>query len=199
MRSCLAPALALASLVVLAAAAPAEIYKWTDPDGVVHFTSNPDEVPADQRAAAAAAARAGKGSFQRGVVPSASGASSAPRAGDAPAAAPAARRRAGPAARTARGAEPAEERAGGKTEAEWRAEAQKYRDAMARLEGAAERCKGDRFRYTEGAGRRAYDEEMAEANACQKVRDEIDMNRRWLERLEERAHAAGVPPGWIRD
>lgn len=186
---CVVIALACASILV-ASSAGAEIYKWTDAEGVVHFTSNPDEVPAAQRARAAEAGRAGKGSFQR-VVPS--GASAAARAPAAPAP-PRSRAGAKKASREA-----GEERVGGRTEAEWRAEAEKHRSAIARLEPLVERCKDDSFRFSEGAGRRAYREEEAEVDGCRKLRDEKDMHERWLETLEEKAHSAGVPPGWIRD
>jgi hypothetical protein len=177
------------SLALVAPAASAEFYKWTDANGILHFTANLDEVPPSQRPGAAAAT-GGTGSFQRIE----SGARSAPSA----------RSRAVPSdtAATPDGAAkvaPSEERYGGRSEAQWRAEFRKYRDAIQSLEPVAERCKGDRFRWTEGAGKRKWQEETDEAQACSRVNNELDINRRALESLEEKAHRAGVPPGWVRD
>jgi Domain of unknown function (DUF4124) len=180
--------LLLASFVVLGLApqaASGEVYRWTDAEGKVHFTSDLSQVPARQRDAAEAGARAGKrGSVQRfeSSTPAAAAAPAAP-AGAVPAATPAAQ----------------EERYGGRNEAEWRALAKKYRDAIERLEPRAEACEGDEFRWKPGAGRRAYREEVAEADACSRMKSELDMNRTWLRNLEESAHRAGAPPGWMRE
>jgi len=176
------------SLALIAPAASGEFYKWTDANGVIHFTANLDEVPPSQRPGAAA--KGGTGSFQRIE----SGARSAPAAPlrSEPSAIPATP---GGAAKAA----PVEERHGGQTEAQWKADFRKYRDAIQSLEPVAERCQGDSFRWTEGAGKRKWQEETDEAQACSRVQSELDMNRRWLERLEEKAHRSGVPPGWVRD
>lgn len=120
-------------------------------------------------------------------------------------------RRAAGAARAARGrgdlrrwekpaaAALADERFGGQTEDQWRASAEKYRNAIAQLEERADACEDDSFRWSPGAGSRAYREEQSEADACRRVGDDLDMNRRWLEKLEENAHRAGAPPGWLRE
>jgi len=50
MRRCAAPL--LASLALVAAPAGAEIYRWTDAEGHVHFTQDLAQVPREQRAAA---------------------------------------------------------------------------------------------------------------------------------------------------
>jgi hypothetical protein len=179
-----------AAVVVLAlstAAVPAagEIYRWVDEAGKVHFTGDLSQVPAGQRGTAGEASRAGRGSLQR-VIESPPAAEEPARPSMRPSAV-------GPAA-------PApEERVGGRTEAQWRAEVRKYRDAIARLEPRAEACASDRFRWAPGAGRRAYEEELREDEACRRVERDLETNRLWLQNLEEKAHRSGVPPGWLRD
>src|SRR5262245_32787367 len=75
-----------------AAGALAEIYRWTDADGRVHFTQDLSQVPAGQRATAASAARAsGEGRGQTFESPSASGPAAPAPAGDSPASSPPAR------------------------------------------------------------------------------------------------------------
>lgn len=177
------------SLALIAPASSAEFYKWTDANGIIHFTANLDEVPPSQRPGAAAG-KSGTGSFQRiesGLRnPPASPSRGTPSATTATPSA-------------AAEAAPPEVRPGGRTEAEWKADFRQYREAIQRLEPVAERCQDDRFRWTEGAGKRKWQEETDEAQACGRARNELDLNRRWLERLEEKAHRAGVPPGWARD
>lgn len=56
-----ASTLVLLASLVLAAPVSSEIYRWTDSTGRVHFTQNLNQVPAHQRAAAEAAAKAPKG------------------------------------------------------------------------------------------------------------------------------------------
>jgi hypothetical protein len=171
----------LALLLVLAAGAAAagEVYRWTDADGKVHYTSDLERVPQAQRdAAKASVAREKKGAVMR--IES--------RPPPAPAA-----------------DEPAPEAApeepgpvyGGRDEATWRAESKRLRDAVERLESEAEACSAGEFRWSAGAGGRAEGE--ASADACGRVRSELAMNRRWLDALEDDAHRAGVPPGWLRD
>ncbi len=73
-----------------AAAALAEIYRWTDADGRVHFTQDLSQVPPGQRATAAGAARSsGEGRVQTFESPAASGpAAAAPAGGEAAASSP---------------------------------------------------------------------------------------------------------------
>src|SRR5262245_385967 len=73
-----------------AAGALAEIYRWTDADGRVHFTQDLSQVPAGQRATAAGAARAsGEGRVQ--TFESAPGPAAQAPAGESPASSPAAK------------------------------------------------------------------------------------------------------------
>jgi hypothetical protein len=177
--------LGCAACLGLASSALAEIYKWVDREGKTHYTSDLNQVPASQRDLARASGGTGKGSVQRISTPSAS--APAPKT-------PLSR----PAAPTSP-ASPAEDAVGGRTEAEWRADARGLREQIAGLEERAAECKKDGFRWSPDAGSRAYEEEAAEANACQRVQSDLDLQRRQLEQLEERAQRAGVPPGWIRE
>jgi len=179
--------LVLATLPVPAAG---EIYRWVDASGNVHFTADLTQVPPDQRPGAAHVSPAGRGSVQRVIERQ-----TPAEPNDQP---PANASSAGGSAR-APAAAAQEERFGGRSEAEWRALARKYRDAIERLEPRAQACESDSFRWTPGAGRAAYREEAAEAEACSRVRNDLDTNRRGLEKLEESAHRAGAPPGWLRE
>ena len=170
---------------LVGAAAAADVYRWADPQGNVHYTSDLDRVPASLREAAKASAGEPKGGAVMRIEsrPPAKPAAPAATPGNA-AAAPSA---------------PAEEAYGGRTESWWRAEAARHREAIARLEEQTEQCTAGEFRWSAGAGGRAYREESAEADACGRIQNELQMNKRWLETFEEKAHRAGVPPGWLRD
>jgi hypothetical protein len=175
----------LACLGLFALPVAAEVYRWTDPQGKVHYTSDLSRVPPDQREAAQASPREPKSGAVMRIEsrPAARPAAPAPAPGNAAAAPP----------------PPAEESYGGRTESWWRAEAAKHREAIARLEEQTEQCTDGEFRWSAGAGGRAYREESAEADACGRVQSELQMNQRWLEAFEDKAHRAGVPPGWLRD
>ncbi len=176
-------------LVVLAAPMLGEVFKWTDKNGAVHYTSDINQVPPGQRDLARAAANSGKGSLQRirSSAPNLRSARSAPSSG---------------AIRTASPASPApaaEERVEGKSEAQWREQAQRHRARIAVLEPIAEGCEDERFDWSAGDGGRKYRAEQAEAEACDGTRRDLALERSQLENLEERAHRAGVPPGWMRE
>jgi hypothetical protein len=172
--------LLLASLLAAGAAAAGDVYRWTDPQGNVHYTSDLERVPEAQRDAARASADREKGGavmrIETRPPPQAP-----PPAADAE---PAPLIEPGPSY-------------GGRDEATWRAEAKRLRDAVEALEAEAEACAAGEFRWSAGAGGR--DEEADSADACGRVRSELGMNRRWLEALEDDAHRAGAPPGWLRD
>jgi hypothetical protein len=160
------------------AAAAGEVYRWTDAEGKVHYTSDLERVPQAQREAAKGSVDREKGGAVMRIdsrpspVPAADPAAEAPPAEPAPT-------------------------YGGRDEVTWRAESKRLREAVERLESDAEACSAGEFRWAAGAGGRAEDADSADA--CGRVRSELAMNRRWLEALEEDAHRAGVPPGWLRD
>ena len=170
----------------LASPVAAEVYRWTDAQGNVHYTSDLSRVPASQQDAAKASAGEPKGGAVMRIE------SRPPAKPTGPAAAPGGASPAAP-------SQPAEEVLGGRSESWWRSEAAKFREAIERLEVQTEQCTAGEFRWSAGAGGRAYDEESAEADACGRIQSELQMNRRWQETLEENAHRAGVPPGWLRD
>jgi len=177
----------LVAVWLLGAPAAAEIYRWTDAQGKVHASSDLNGVPADQRDAA----KASVGQQQGGAVM---------RIEARPPAKPAASPPTPAEAKTPPAAPPvSEESYGGRNEATWRAEAETYREAIARLEEQTDRCTAAEFRWSAGAGGRAYREESAEADACGRIQRELQLNRSWLETLEDSAHRAGVPPGWLRE
>ncbi len=170
---------AFAFALLAASGAGAEVYRWTDARGTVHYSSDLNEVPVAQREAA----RAGAGATGRGAVMRIE---AKPR--PQPAAAPLA---AAPVPQL-------EETYGGRNESSWRAEATKYRTAIAQLEQQAETCTAGKFPWSAGARGRTGADPSAD-DACGRIQSELEMNRRWQERFEETAHAVGVPPGWLRD
>jgi hypothetical protein len=91
------------------------------------------------------------------------------------------------------------EKIGGYDEAGWRSRVEKLRAEVERLEGEAEECKASApVRWRPGAGRAAYEDEVKEAEACQRPANDLQYARIQLEKLEENAQKLGVPPGWIR-
>lgn len=174
---------ALASALLAALPAGAEVYRWTDAQGKVHYSSDLNDVPVEQREAA----KAGAGATGRGAVMRIE---AKPR--PQPAAAPA------PTPSAAAPAPLPEETYGGRNESSWRAEAAQYRTAIEQLEQQAEACTAGEFQWSAGARGRTAADESAD-DACGRIQSELEMNRRWQERFEETAHGAGVPPGWLRD
>jgi hypothetical protein len=175
--------LVLASAALFVAPAAAEVYRWTDPQGNVHYSSDLNDVPVAQREAA----KAGAGATGRGAVMRIE---AKPR--PQPAAAPA------PTPGAAAPAPLPEETYGGRNESSWRAEAAQYRTAIEQLEQQAEACTAGEFPWSAGARGRTAADESAD-DACGRIQSDLEMNRRWQERFEETAHGAGVPPGWLRD
>lgn len=158
------------ALLPRAARAGDEIWVWTTPDGVVHYTDDREQVPEAFREDARVAQREGGGSYQRVATPSAPSAGSAPVA---PAADPDA-------------------------EAAWRGEANALDERIAALAPQAEACATDHVRQDPGDGSRARRQEREEAARCARVREELAAALAAREALEERAHREGIPPGWVR-
>jgi hypothetical protein len=172
--------LAVLAALALGASAAGEVYRWTDADGKVHYTSDLERVPEAQRDAA----RKSVGRAKGGAVMRVETRPPAPPAEPAP-------------PPEAPSAPPPGPSYGGRDEATWRAEGSRLRAAVAALEAEAEACSAGEFRWSAGGGGRSEDE--ASADACGRVRSELDMHRRWLDAFEDDAHRAGVPPGWLRD
>jgi hypothetical protein len=175
-------ALAFAQLASAGAFAEGEIWVWTTADGTVHYTDERERVPETFRESARVAHWEGGGTYQRaaGSAPSAPVASS-----DTP----------------LRGAEaepPAlidpEEAA----EAGWRAEARALHERIAALSPQVEACAGDHINSSPGDGSRKRREEREEAERCAGAKQDLAAARADLAALEERAHRADVPPGWLR-
>ena len=166
----------------------AEIYRWTDGSGREHFSNKISDVPAAQREEAARRAQSGRNRV--GTVDSKPQAPVASTADATPS------RLGTPAARDAESGKPL---IGGDDEAGWRARATTLRADIERLEDAAEQCKESApVRWNPGAGRRAYDDEVSEADACQRTTGDLQLARMQLEKLVENARKLGVPPGWVR-
>jgi hypothetical protein len=146
-----------------------EIWVWTTPDGVVHYTDDREQVPEAFREGARVAQRQGSGSYQRVATPSAGSAPVAPAAD-----------------------------LGADAEAAWRGEANALDARIAALAPQAEACATDHVRQDPGDGSRARREEREEAARCARVREELAAALAAREALEERAHREGIPPGWVR-
>jgi hypothetical protein len=185
----------LTSFALIALAAPpalAELYRWKDATGKEHFTSDPSQVPAQHRQPAAAAGQSTGGSLS--VIES--------RPTPPPAPAPSI----GGAPKPPAAAAPAAEKIGGDSEAGWRARVSKIRDEIAALEARNDECKRNppgmpgRFDSVKGyvVNQRQLERAEAKADGCQDASSQLGYKRTELERLEERARVAGVPPGWLR-
>jgi hypothetical protein len=177
------------ALALLAGPAPAEIYEWVDAQGRTRYTTDLHQVPPSQRPDAEAAA-ASRPTLIRTREPSR---------------APAARRpgpATGPAAR-APAADGPGETVQGRDEAAWRAEHRRYRDRVARLESlrarlealGADTAPGPRRAAVSRRNQARYEDRHA---AWQQTGRDLEAARLQLERFEEKARRAGVPPGWLR-
>lgn len=169
----LAPLLAAAS--ALAESEQGEIWVWTTPDGAVHYTDDRERVPDAYREAARVAHEEGGGSYQR--MPAA------------------------PAGRTPAAAEPAPTEAfdpEAAAEAVWRDQARAIDGRIAALAPQVEACKTDHVNRSPGDGSRKRREEREEAERCARARQDFADAQAERDALDERAHRAGIPPGWVR-
>jgi hypothetical protein len=171
-------ALLLASLLAASALAESEqgqIWVWTTPDGAIHYTDDRERVPDAYRDAARVAHEEGGGSYQR--MP----------------AAPAGR---APAATQSTAAEAIDPEAA--AEAAWRDQARAIDGRIAALAPQVEACKTDHVNRSPGDGSRKRREEREEAERCARARQDLADARAERDALDERAHRAGIPPGWVR-
>ena len=187
MRRGLASFLFLAALG-LPAGAGAEIYRWLDAQGHEHFTTDLEQIPRSQRAAAEAAA------------------SSRPSVNRADAAPTPPARRAAPKRRPYSRSAPADasELIAGWGEEEWREKAgalateiEILEKRLAQLEeqGADHMPLSARRR---SISHRRYSEYRARYRVWEKTGKDLERAEARLERFEERARRSGVPPGWLR-
>ena len=168
------PAAALCALALLSASAVRasdDIWVWTTPDGVVHYTDDRDSVPEPFRDAAQVAHKQGGGSYQRVPTPTAPAAST-------PASPP---------------GDPAAD-----AEAAWRGAARALDARLAALAPEVEACGTDHIEQDPGDGSRKRREEREEAARCARARADLAAARAERAALEERAHREGIPPGWVR-
>ena len=172
---------ALLGAVHVSAEDDGEIWVWTTPDGAVHYTDDRERVPEAYRDVARAAHKEGSGWYQ-----------SFP-------AAPSAQPAAAPAAGAAGSAPPSEPTAlDAAAEAGWREEAKAIDARIAAAAPQVEACMGDHVNLSPGDGSRKRREELDEAARCAQAEQDLASARADREALEERAHRAGVPPGWVR-
>ena len=204
-------------------ASPAEIYRWTDAQGRVHFTQALEDVPAEHRAEAE---RRWADSDQRVSitgVPDRSSRAAAPRSPNArPAAPPAEFTEAAPAtASRPRGRSRADRLAddlewpGGKPEAWWRGRYAQLASAVRVAERKIETIEGSSASpgsvdYSRSA---RYDRKRARWERNKALRDNQRRRARRVGQAEverakaeeelaafrEHARRSGVPPGWVRD
>ena len=163
----------LGALVSLAASA--EIYEWTEEDGVVHYADGLTQVPDQYRDSVR---------ITETVSPEPPQAAAAPQQAAAPP----------PAAASPAEKQPSEEM----SEAQWRAEATRLDALIAKLAPEAKRCETDHINLSPGDGSRKRGEEYAEAKACAETGEALVRAHTDREALTERARQADVPPGWLR-
>lgn len=168
------------SLVAVASnAAGAEIYEWTEDDGVIHYSDDLTQVPEQYRGRVRVTEAEGDGATQQAPAPSAAPTASAQTA--PPIAAPS----------------PAELLLA--AEANWREQATRLDALIAELAPEAKRCESDHVNLSPGDGSRKRRKELAEAQACDEAEQALAEARKEREALAERARQADVPPGWLRE
>ena len=168
------------SLVAVASnAAGAEIYEWTEDDGVIHYSDDLTLVPEQYRGHVRVTEAEGDGATQQAPAPSA-----------APAA---------PAQNAPLPAEPSAAELQLAAEANWREQATRLDARIAELAPEAKRCETDHVNLSPGDGSRKRRKELAEAQACDEAEQALAEARKEREALAERARQADVPPGWLRE
>jgi hypothetical protein len=163
-----------------------EMYRWLDADGRVHYGSEP---PADARSVAPWSPDSG-----RLRIESQPGQESEP-APPAAATHPPAPLRPPPARATP-------ESIGGRTELEWRREARRLEDSVRDLEQKLEEFDDSTHAYGGFGTHRDRDTglsgRVAVPDERKRLEAELHRSEKELEKLEEDARRAGVPPGWLR-
>ncbi len=170
------------ALALLAGPAGAEIYRWVDAQGREHFTTRLEDVPPADRERARAEA-AGRRSIQRAQ----------PRSGAAP--------RPRPARKPWQVEEPEPE---GRDETWWRDEHASRLDRVRELEARIAELEElgvtqpPAPRHVSNASSRRWHRYRSRWRERQRAESDLRSARGSLDRFEERARRAGVPPGWLR-
>ncbi len=195
-----AAALALA-LALGPGPAAAEIYRYIGDDGGLHFTTDLEQVPSEQREAARSGAAA-RPPVNRAEAPEPSAAPIPdPLPSNTPC--PPGARCTGLPAAPALPSEPAVERYQGRDEASWRDEHDRLRIRVEQLERLIESLEENGADnapspWRENVSRRNYERYADRHAAWERAKRDVEVARTALERFEERARRAGVPPGWLR-
>jgi hypothetical protein len=174
----------LGVLGVLALDASAgEIYRWVDAQGNVHFS---DEPPPHQ--AGSEWQPEADGTFQ--VVPQEP---PAPRATPPRARVPAP-------ARPAAAKPPQQARKGGATQQEWRRRSQAIEREVSGIEKQLEALdEGPLVVHRSSRQNGVWWDQENTAQRRARLERELEQANRDLEKLQDKARRAGVPPGWLRD
>jgi len=188
--------IALAWIQLSVSTASAEIYRWTDAQGGQHFSMDLNSVPPQYRAAAeASAGSVGKGA-NINVIPQPERSSTKRQAGPA-SAGPAPNRRPTSNAQNT-------DTVGGHDESWWRSRVERYASEITALEEQIDACKDLKApkKYDHNTGRRMkrrhYDNKIDAMDRCSSKQSTLDVKKRQLANLQERARKQGVPPGWTR-
>lgn len=188
------PLFAAALVILPHSPGRAEVYRYVDKKGTVHYTDDPDQLPEPQRSKVLRELeeKIKKEQERRRKLREQGLEDPEERLPPAPEPAPS-------------GPHPATERLKQRKASKkaWEARADKARELVATLEKKCEELKterdiNNRDRLTgarPGAGQR-YQKALAAYQKCQKA---LETARNYLEtELPEEARKAGVPPGWIR-
>jgi hypothetical protein len=195
MQCCLACAAALAIFAVWAPVS-AQVYKWTDKKGTVHFTDNPEELPEPMRSEALRKLREEREKKKeqdklRPAVPP----PSVQRPTPLPSAQPAQ-----PTQPATTSSQPASPRG---TKAQWQERMSRARSRVrdlevkcSRLESESQRGSRDSLLFARPGDREKAQRASQELKSC---RESLKKAKHHLdEELPEQARRQGVPPGWLR-
>jgi len=184
---CPLAALVLTAASTLAGAASAgEMYRWEDRSGRVHFGESP---PSD-----AVRVQRVDGLGEGRVINVAPDAATPPGAHRAESQRSPQRKKASPARPSHRDPELDEPTViQGKTESQWRSDVQRLAKRIGELETQLEYAE-DQLSSAYALGSAAYYQRRVDS-----LKSQLELAKEGLERMEDDAREAGVPPGWLRD
>lgn len=178
--------LALLTLVLWAGSLRAEIYKWIDKDGVVHYTDDLGQVPEKQRAKSESDGKKGPQgkpiSIMRGTSAKSPAVTPPPGAPpNAPNGAPK--------------APDVDDQ--GNTQEYWQNLVKDTQSELAKSQQELEQLGEARRKNLEsGPGMQQRSAEIAQEE--KRLNDKIQALQKKLENIPEQARQAGAPPGWLR-